>query len=191
MGKWIAERLEEEVLIPCPKLGADGKPIGVEAGRGKKERRAESGLSVMQEAFCQHYAATGDAYTSFVKAGYRAPDPEAGKADARHFLRSRRIQRRIGEIKEQMLEEQKVTVQKIVDNFMTVYGKCVDDADYANANRALENVGKYLGMFVEQKKITVSPFTASGDRDSMISDIKRLADAAGVKVDLDDEDQTS
>lgn len=184
MGKSKMDHAEEAVLIPCEKRDVSGNPLGIEAGRSKKER-TENGLTVMQESFCQHYAATGDAYTSFVRAGYRAPDPEAGKADARHFLKLRRIQRRIEEIKVQMSEERKVTVQNIIDNFMKVYETCMRDADFANANRALENVGKHLGMFVEQKKITVSPFTASADRNEMINDIKRLADAANLEIKID------
>ena len=65
-----------------------------------------------------------------------------------------------------------------------VYQHALQNGDYTNANRSVENVAKHLGMFVDRSEQKIK-MGALGDNDSsedVKKDIERLADIAGFKV---------
>ena len=48
----------------------------------------------------------------------------------------------------------KLNIEDVVVWFQRIATAAMDTGDFSNANRAMENLGKYLGMFVERKEIT-------------------------------------
>jgi len=48
----------------------------------------------------------------------------------------------------------KLNVEDVVAWFQKIATASMEAGDFTNANRSLENLGKYLQMFVERKEIT-------------------------------------
>lgn len=46
-----------------------------------------------------------------------------------------------------------IDIETVIDNFQAIYDRALAQFDYANANRAMENLAKYLGMFVDRQRI--------------------------------------
>ena len=65
-----------------------------------------------------------------------------------------------------------------------VYQHAVQNGDYTNANRSIENVAKHLGMFVDrtEQKIKMTTLSDTDSSEDVKKDIDRLADIAGFKV---------
>lgn len=63
-----------------------------------------------------------------------------------------------------------VTVDEVVEWFKEIAKAAFDSGDYANANRAMENLGKYLQMFTERKEITFHNIVSKADLDAQIQE---------------------
>ena len=65
-----------------------------------------------------------------------------------------------------------------------VYQHAVQNGDYTNANRSIENVAKHLGMFVDrtEQKIKMTTLSDTDSSEDVKKDIDRLAGIAGFKV---------
>ena len=58
----------------------------------------------------------------------------------------------------------------------------MQESDYTNANRAMETVGKHLGMFVDRSEQKVTQLTKGDEPEVVKQDINRLAEVIGLKV---------
>jgi hypothetical protein len=87
-----------------------------------------SGLSAMQEKFCLEYTATGDVLSAYRSAGYKDLNNDAKK-------------------------DVSVNINEVVKKFMDVYNRGLAENDLTNANRAMEFIGKHLGMLIERQEI--------------------------------------
>lgn len=62
-------------------------------------------LNVKQEAFCLHYATSGNATESYKEAGYACKNDAAAGASARRLLQQDKIKNRLAELAEEMASE--------------------------------------------------------------------------------------
>lgn len=137
------------------------------------------GLTPRQEKFCLEYMKTGDPEHAFKVAGYKS---KRLKAAANRLFEKPLIQIRLNEIREQALKDIKVNAEKVIDRILEVYDAAMQESDYTNANRAMESVGKHLGMFVDRSEQKVTQLTKGDEPEEVKRDIHRLAEVIGFKV---------
>lgn len=65
----------------------------------------------------------------------------------------------------------KITVEDVVQQFTTIAARAMEVGDFTNANRAMENLAKYLGMFVERKEITHRTVASKEELDARIAEL--------------------
>tara|TARA_R100001594_G_C3993960_1_gene253068 strand:- start:52 stop:660 length:609 start_codon:yes stop_codon:yes gene_type:complete len=137
------------------------------------------GLTPRQEKFCLEYMRTGDPELAHKNAGYKS---KRVKADVSRLLSKPLIQLRLNEIREQALKDIKVNAEKVIDKVLEVYDASMQESDYTNANRAMETIGKHLGMFVDRSEQKVTQLTKGDEPETVKQDINRLAEVIGLKV---------
>ena len=137
------------------------------------------GLTPKQEKFCLEYMRTGDPEEAFKKADYKS---RYIKPAVKRLLANPLIQMRLQEIREQALKDIKVNAEKVIDKVLEVYEAAMQESDYTNANRAMETVGKHLGMFVDRSEQKVTLRTKGDEPEVVKQDINRLAEVIGLKV---------
>jgi hypothetical protein len=138
------------------------------------------GLTARQEKFCLEYMRTGDMAEAYKKAGYKS----FRHRNATALLRTPKIQARIDEIREATIDKIKFNANKVLERFSEIYDKSLEENDFANANRAMEFVGKHLGMLIDrsEQKIRHGALDSGSDEASIKKDIDKLADIAGLKL---------
>ena len=70
-------------------------------------------LNVKQEAFCLHYAKTGNATESYKKAGYEAKSPTAIYSTANKLLKNAKVQERLRELADELKSDKIATVKEM------------------------------------------------------------------------------
>lgn len=70
-------------------------------------------LNPKQEAFCLHYAQTGNATESYKKAGYACKNDNAAAACARRLLISAKVQERLAELTKEMASDKIANIAEI------------------------------------------------------------------------------
>ena len=113
-----------------------------------------SGLSPMQEKFCLEYIATGDTLTAWKAAGYKDCRTEAdSRAESKRLLKNDKIEERCNQIREDAIKDVGLNINEVVKKFMKVYERGMEENDLTNSNRAMEFIGKHLGMLIERQEI--------------------------------------
>ena len=113
-----------------------------------------SGLSAMQEKFCLEYTATGDVLAAYRSAGYSEKGNEAQtRSEAKRLLKNDKVEERCNQIRLDAMKDVSVNINEVVKKFMDVYNRGLADNDLTNANRAMEFIGKHLGMLIERQEI--------------------------------------
>lgn len=85
-------------------------------------------LNIKQEAFCLHYAKTGNATESYKKAGYAPKSANSAGASARRMLQNVNIKARIAEITEEMASEKIADIREIHEILTAIArGETTDD----------------------------------------------------------------
>jgi tRNA A-37 threonylcarbamoyl transferase component Bud32 len=112
-----------------------------------------------EELFAHWYVKTGSISEAYIEAGYVREDlPEAikkkrMKSAPRRLFNKPAVQLRIKELMEADAQRLALTPENIADRFMKIYDRALETEDLSAANTALENVGKYLGMFIDKKMV--------------------------------------
>ena len=113
-----------------------------------------SGLSPMQEKFCLEYTATGDTLTAWRAAGYKEGKTEADtRAESKRLLKNDKVEERCNQIRLDAMKDVGLNINEVVKKFMKVYDRGMEENDLTNSNRAMEFIGKHLGMLIERKEI--------------------------------------
>lgn len=68
----------------------------------------------------------------------------------------------------------KINVEDVVKWFNDIATQAMASGDFTNANRAMENLAKYLGMFVEKKEITHRTIHSKEELDTRISELTAI-----------------
>lgn len=77
-------------------------------------------LNVKQEAFCLHYAKTGNATESYKKAGYEAKTANAIYANANRLLKNDKVQARLAELSAEMATEKIANIKEIQERLTAI-----------------------------------------------------------------------
>lgn len=85
-------------------------------------------LNVKQEAFCLHYAKTGNATESYKVAGYDAKTERAVYSNANRLLKNDKVQARLKELAEEMASDKIAGIREIQEFLTTVIrGETTED----------------------------------------------------------------
>lgn len=77
-------------------------------------------LNVKQEAFCLHYAKTGNATEAYKKAGYKAKTENALCANATRLLRNDKVQERLKELASELASDKIASIREIQEYLTSV-----------------------------------------------------------------------
>ncbi len=77
-------------------------------------------LNVKQEAFCLHYAKTGNATESYKKAGYEAKTDTAIYSNANRLLKNDKVQERLKELAEEIASDKIASIKEIQEYLTSV-----------------------------------------------------------------------
>ena len=77
-------------------------------------------LNVMQEAFCLHYAKTGNATEAYKKAGYKAKTAKAVYANSNRLLKNDRVKARLKELAEEIASEKIAGIKEIQETLTAI-----------------------------------------------------------------------
>lgn len=77
-------------------------------------------LNVRQEAFCLHYAKTGDAAKSYREAGYKAKSAGAIYANANRLLKDDKVQERLRELAAEIASDKIASIKEIQEYLTSV-----------------------------------------------------------------------
>lgn len=124
------------------KKGTSGYPGGT--------RRDPDALTPKETRFVAEYLTDLNATKAAAAAGYSA---RTAKAIGSELLKRPRIKAAIAERQAELAEKIEVTQEWVVGNLKSVADRCLENGEAFNpagANRALELLGKHLGMFAEK-----------------------------------------
>ena len=68
----------------------------------------------------------------------------------------------------------KINIEDVVKWFNDIATAAMQTGDFTNANRAMENLAKYLGMFVDKKEITHRTVHSKEELDTRISELTAI-----------------
>lgn len=130
-------------------------------------------MSERQIEFARHYAKLGRRQQCLAMrlAGYEISDPSNLDDYARKLIRMDGMNELLIAFEFEEKAKLKVTIEEVVAWFQRIATASMDAGDYANSNRALENLAKYLGMFVEKKEITHRVVQNKQDLDDRIAEL--------------------
>ncbi len=77
-------------------------------------------LNVKQEAFCLHYAKTGNATESYKKAGYNAKSDGAIYANANRLLKNDKVKARLAELAEELTSEKIANIKEVQERLTSI-----------------------------------------------------------------------
>ena len=77
-------------------------------------------LNVKQEAFCLHYAKTGNATEAYKEAGYKVKTERAVYANANRLLKNDKVQARLKELADEIASDKIVSIKEIQEYLTSV-----------------------------------------------------------------------
>lgn len=134
----------------------------------KREKNAFDSLTDMQKEFVIEYIKDFNLTEAYIRAGYNRFN---AKSHAQRLLKNERIQEAVEEAKKERLERLKISNDYVLRNLQEIVERSMQKAqvldkkgqplkdenganvwkfDAANASRALELLGKHLGMFTDK-----------------------------------------
>lgn len=136
--------------------------------------------NVRHEKFARLVAAGDHASVAYVGAGYSAKNPETAKAAASRLLSDVNVSARVAEIRAELEQAAQkaatVTKEWIVEKLRENALRALEIDQGNVANRALELLGKEIGMFVERRETKVT------DERRNESDILADLEREGIRV---------
>jgi hypothetical protein len=76
----------------------------------------------------------------------------------------------------------KISVQEVVKWFNDIATQAMASGDFTNANRAMENLAKYLQMFVDKKEITHRTIHSKEELDTRIKELTTVLREADSEI---------
>jgi phage terminase small subunit len=131
-------------------------------------------LNVKQEAFCLHYAKTGNASESYKVAGYDAKTERSVYANANRLLKNDKVQARLKELAEELAGEKIAGIREIQEYLTTVIrGETTEDVV----------VNEFCGDGVSEAKV-MKVRTASKDRIKAAETLGKMQGAFDTKTNI-------
>lgn len=140
----------------------------------EKQRRKDMGeLNERQKRFCEEFLNPRNKFSipaAYIAAGYSR---HSASTNAYELYKKLPVQAYIMKLKTQRVEKNEVTVARVVEDLLRIARKAEKDSAYAPATRALELVGKHIGMFHEKIDMEIN-YDAKGDTPEIDREIERL-----------------
>jgi hypothetical protein len=151
-------------------------------GRTFTKLKLPDGLTIQEEAYCRARA-FGMTQTEAISVMSGGKSKQAGTGS--HWEKKPEVKNRINQLRHEITERavEKASVDRawVLSRLKKVADRCLQEEpvmvrgeatgeykfDSAGANRALELLGKELGMFVERKQIDMNPLGQMSDADLM------------------------
>lgn len=101
-----------------------------------------------EERFCQEYVIDYNGTQAAIRAGY---NPADAANRAYRLMKKAEISARVRELEKELAERLALSQDQVVLQLKRQYDECVAEKDRKNALKALELMGKHLGMFEKAK----------------------------------------
>ncbi len=108
------------------------------------EVKTDSGLTAKQERFCREYLVDMNATQAAKRAGY---SPRTANEQGARLLANASVKPRIAELQAEVSERLDITVDDVIAMLMESYRDAKTAKQHGPAVRAVELLGKRLGMF--------------------------------------------
>ena len=105
-------------------------------------------LKPKEERFCQEYVVDYNGTKAAIRSGYKESDA-ANRAT--RLLKKADVSARIHELEKELAQRLSLSQDFVVLQLMQRYEQCKEQNDNKNALKALELMGKHLGMFEKSK----------------------------------------
>ena len=137
-----------------------------------------------QIEFARQYAINGRTNKSQAMrlAGYDTGNPDKLVKMANINLRKPHMDELITAFELEEKARMKINVEDVVQWFNRIATSAMETGDFTNANRAMENLAKYLGMFVEKKEITHKTIYSREDLDTRIAELTAILKEAEPEI---------
>lgn len=133
-------------------------------------------LSERQLEFFRRYAIFGrrNMLKAARAAGYENKDIPTLYRTAKHNLTHPHAEDLLRAFELEEKAKMGLLVEDVAAWFENIATKAMEAGDFTNANRAMENYGKYLGMFIDRKEITHTQVTSKSELDARIAELQRV-----------------
>jgi uncharacterized protein (DUF433 family) len=133
-------------------------------------------LTAKQIEFLRHYAKNGRKNISAAAraAGYQCTETRAFWKVGRDALKIPFAEDLLQLFEIEEKSRRMITVEEVVAWFNRIATAAMESGDFTNANRAMENQAKYLGMFVERKEIAHRIVSSPEELDARIAELTRV-----------------
>lgn len=130
-------------------------------------------FSEKQQKFARHYAMNGrrNKIGAMKAAGYNFADDEIARYTAGTFLKQPGFEDLVRAYEFEEKARMKLCVEDVVKWFQDIASAAMETQDFTNANRAMENLAKYLGMFIEKKEVTHRVVQSKEELDARIAEL--------------------
>lgn len=112
-----------------------------------------------EKAFVREYLKDSNGTQAAIRAGY---SKRTANEQASQLLARLSVKEELKKAQEKLQEKSEISATWVINNFKEIAERCMqkgmteDDFDAAGANKALECIGKTLGMFVDKHEVAVS-----------------------------------
>ena len=133
-------------------------------------------LTPKQVEFARQYAKNGRTNKTQAArlAGYDSGNPQVLREMAYKCLAIPHFDELIKAFELEEKARMKLNVEDVVKWFNDIATAAMETGDYTNANRAMENLAKYLGMFIERKEVTHKTIYSREELDTRISELTSI-----------------
>ena len=114
-----------------------------------------------EERFCREYVIDYNGTKAAIRAGYKTDD---AANRAYRLLKKAEVSARVRELEKEMAERLGLSQDYVVVQLVQRYEECKEQGDNKNALKALELMGKHLGMFEKTK-------TGDASNDPKVEDV--------------------
>jgi hypothetical protein len=126
--------------------------------------------------FAEVYVATNNLMKAYKESGL-APRENDRKTyyEANYVLKRPVVQNYVRYLGQEQIKKMAIDIQWVVDRFERVYDAAMAEKDFPSANKALESLGKYLGMFIERTVNTSFNFNTEAELDAELKKLIHIA----------------
>lgn len=155
----------------------------------KQRRKAMGEMNERQRLFCEEFLNPENKFSitaAYIAAGYSY---KSASTNAYELYNKPHIQAEIARLKSKRMQRQEITVSRVVEDLLRIARKAEKEGMFAPATRALELVGKHIGMFHEKIDMEIN-YDAKGDTPEIDREIERLLKILPKKETTDDPEET-
>jgi hypothetical protein len=129
-----------------------------------------------QIKFAKHYALNGRSNKTGAmrSAGYDSANPNVLLVMANKIMAIPGFFDLVAAMEVEEKARMKINVEDVVKWFNDIATAAMGTGDFTNANRAMENLAKYLGMFVDKKEIVHRTVHSKEELDTRISELTAI-----------------